>query len=190
MINPLIGTCSWNYDSWVGLVYTRKCPTAADYLKEYSLKYRTAEIDSWFYKIPLRQEAESYRARVDDDFRFTCKVSNQISLTHRRNFKNPGPLQVNPDFLSPGLFQEYLRAAEPLNNQIDAYMLEFEYLNREKMPSQDTFLRALDDFLKDLEPIARMALDLVERGFKVTINVNNHYEGSSPLTIEKLLPLF
>jgi len=40
------GTCSWNYDSWVGLVYSHKCRTSTEYLQEYCLKYRTAEVDN------------------------------------------------------------------------------------------------------------------------------------------------
>ena len=31
-----------------------------------------------------------------------------------------------------------------------------------------------------------MALDIASRGHGVTINVNNHYEGSAPLTIEMM----
>jgi len=42
------GTCSWNYPSWVGLIYTERHPRAAAYLREYSQKYDTVEIGSWF----------------------------------------------------------------------------------------------------------------------------------------------
>ena len=45
-----IGTCSWNYDSWIGLVYDRKAPYSAAYLNEYARKYPTVEVDSWFYR--------------------------------------------------------------------------------------------------------------------------------------------
>ena len=41
----LYGTCSWNYDSWVGLVYSRPRRTAAEYLPEYAEHFPTAEID-------------------------------------------------------------------------------------------------------------------------------------------------
>ncbi len=38
----------------------------------------------------------------------------------------------------------------------------------------------------DLEEVAAMAADIAEREIYLTINVNNHYEGSAPLTIERL----
>jgi uncharacterized protein YecE (DUF72 family) len=44
---------------------------------------------------------------------------------------------------------------------------------------------------RELEEVADMVKDLLSRGIDVFLNVNNHYEGSSPLTIErirKLLP--
>lgn len=58
-----IGTCSWNYDSWSGLVYTKKSANAAGYLAEYSSHFATVEIDSWFYKIPLRREVAVFSAQ-------------------------------------------------------------------------------------------------------------------------------
>ena len=98
-MNIKIGTCSWNYDSWAGLIYKSEEKTAAEYLKQYSRVYRTAEIDSWFYKIPERREVLTYKGMVDSDFSFTCKATNSITLTNLRNRngeRNPGfPLGRN-----------------------------------------------------------------------------------------------
>jgi uncharacterized protein YecE (DUF72 family) len=41
-----IGTCSWKYPSWVGLVYSAE--RGIDYLAEYARKYDTVEVDQWF----------------------------------------------------------------------------------------------------------------------------------------------
>ena len=38
-----IGTCSWKYDSWQGMVYSQ--PKPPNYLAEYAARYRTVEID-------------------------------------------------------------------------------------------------------------------------------------------------
>lgn len=144
-----IGTCSWNYESWTGLVYSRPSTVAAGYLAEYSRRFRTAEIDSWFYRLPERRDVISYLEQVDEDFRFTAKVTESISLTHHRNRGGSG-LEPNPDFLSPELFLRYVERVSPMLPQLDALMLEFEYLNRDKMPSPGHFLRALDDFVSAL----------------------------------------
>ena len=44
-----IGTCSWKYPEWHGLVYS--APKGIDYLAEYSRKYSTVEIDQWFWSL-------------------------------------------------------------------------------------------------------------------------------------------
>lgn len=39
---------------------------------------------------------------------------------------------------------------------------------------------------KELDGIVEMVQDLASRGGNVDVNVNNHYEGSAPLTIERI----
>lgn len=263
-----IGTCSWNYESWVGLVYSEPSGTAAGYLREYAKRFRTAEVDSWFYRLPERRDVLDYLEKVDEGFTFTVKVPEDISLTHLRN-RGGGALVPNPTFLSPELFGRYLERIEPMLPRIDAVMLEFEYLNRDKMRSVEEFMKALDAFVArapkglplavetrnknylveeyfrflkerglihvfsekiylphvyelyakfgplvegttvirllggdraeiekaaggrwdrivdekpDKARIAEMSLDLKYRGGKVVLNINNHYEGSAPVT--------
>lgn len=270
-----LGTCSWNYDSWVPLVYSQPRKRAADYLGEYAGHFDTAEIDSWFYKIPSPQEARDYLAQVPATFTFTCKVFEEISLTHRRARGRPGPasLEANPSFLSVELFKRYADSIEEFLPRTEGLILEFEYLNKDKMPSLTAFLDRLDTFVSglgkayplaietrnkayltaeyfrflderalipvfseklympsihevydehralvrhgailrllggdrkeieartgeawnqivdpkpDKERIADMSIDLKYQGNKVIISVNNHYEGSAPMTIEVL----
>lgn len=74
-----IGTCSWNYDSWVGLVYEYPQPRSVNYLAEYAKHYRMVEVDSWFYRLPLWRDVEEYAAAVDSGFRFICKAPRDIT---------------------------------------------------------------------------------------------------------------
>lgn len=269
------GTCSWNYDSWVELVYSRAYRTSAEYLPEYAQKYKTAEIDSWFYGIPRRHDVIEYAAQVPDDFFFTAKVPQEITLTHRRD-DGRSSSTPNPFFLSEIRFSEFLEAIQPLMPQIRALIFEFEYLNRQKMPSTSAFFNTLEAFLEkidrtvpiaietrnpnfltesyfkllnkykamhvyseklymphiyevyarfgqiaeenciirllggdrkaieektnlqwnrivelktDKDKIISMSLDMTYRGRDVIINVNNHYEGSAPLTIQEMISL-
>jgi uncharacterized protein YecE (DUF72 family) len=282
-----IGTCSWNYDSWAGLVYSWPSSSAAGYLPEYAKHFRTAEVDSFFYRIPDERDVRDYLEATDDDFSFTVKVTQDISLTHLRKagkgsasdqgpgtlVTNPGPgsLVTNPGFLNPELFAIYLERIGPMLPRIDAIMLEFEYLNKEKMRGVGEFMRALEGFAAALPPgipvfiecrngnylvreyfqflrekglghvfseklylphieelyartrdliqgttvirllggdrsamekltgsswhrivqeqpgkagIARMVADICGRGGSVVLNINNHYEGSAPLTAQ------
>jgi uncharacterized protein YecE (DUF72 family) len=281
------GTCSWKFPSWAGLVYSQA--DGIDYLAEYARTYRSVEIDQWFYSLfapdkiglPQIETVAGYLASVDEEFRFTIKAPNSLTLTHftgRSGQKGRGP---NPYFLSAELFADFLNRIAPMKPQTAAVMLQFEYLNKQKMSGLDEFCERLDAFLtavrdrvdpwpiavelrnpnylkpawfdllaahrvphvychgyymppapdvhrqisaqlgdrlpgpgvlrllgpdrggiekqtgkkwnavvasKDAElpDIADTALDMLARGLDVYVNVNNHYEGSAPLTIEKL----
>ncbi|TVR31780.1 MAG: DUF72 domain-containing protein [Spirochaetaceae bacterium] len=152
MNNPRyrIGTCSWNYDSWVPLVYSRVQPRAADYLGEYARHFGTVEIDSWFYRIPDKRSVLEYAAAVPESFSFTCKVPQEITLTHHRQKKKSDPLEFNPTFLSKDRFMQFLESIEPLLPRIDAIMFEFEYLNKQKMAGPQQFMERMGGFLRQL----------------------------------------
>ena len=254
-------------------MYSSKKPKAQDYLAEYARKYNTVEIDSWFYRIPEGEEVIGYLSQVPDTFTFTCKMVEDVTLTHKRDLRKTGALEVNPDFLSPDIFFRYIDAVTPMLPRIEGIILEFEYLNKQKMESLPLFIEKLDSFVSrvgkglplavetrnknylteeyfrfldarklipvfseklymppiyevyemykpyvrtkailrllggdrkqmeektkeqwnrivdprnDKDRIVDMSLDLKYRGSSVIINVNNHYEGSAPLTIEEL----
>lgn len=149
--NVQFGTCSWNYDSWIGLVYSKKEPYSAAYLKEYSKKYDTVEVDSWFYKIPNQEDALEYRLLTPDTFSFTCKLSESLSLTHERKRDKTALLIPNPTFLSVDLYAQYLESTRELHPKIFLLELEFEYLNKQKMSGINEFMKTIDKFLTEVE---------------------------------------
>jgi len=149
-----IGTCSWNYDSWVGLVYDQPELRSVDYLAQYAKRYRMVEVDSWFYKIPSLREVEEYAAAVDSGFRFVVKVPQDITLTHKR-----GGIEPNPAFLSAELFSHFLERLEPIQAQIGAIILEFEHLSRQKMADQQIFIEKLQGFLDRIPRDIAIALE-------------------------------
>jgi uncharacterized protein YecE (DUF72 family) len=254
------------------MVYKDRRARSVEYLTDYSSKFDLVEVDSWFYKLPTRNEVEEYAAAVPSNFEFVCKAPRDISLTH---FRNDQAL-INPAFLSVELYNQFLENLEPIANQIPAVILEFEYLNKNKMPGQSTFMEKLGVFIEavpkqiplaiecrngpwlnedwfkflsetgampvlsekqslpsivdlgsrymdlfgptviirllggdrkaieqatgnrwdkivDPKPslpfIAGLINDLVNSGRSVRVDVNNHFEGSAPLTIERLSPL-
>jgi uncharacterized protein YecE (DUF72 family) len=268
-----IGTCSWKYPSWKGLVYSQA--SGIDYLSEYARRFDSVEIDQWFWTLPERATAAEYAAATPEDFRFTVKLPNALSLTHFYRKKGESGLRPNPQFLSVPLFEEILSRLEPLRAKIGMLMLQFEYLNRQKMASQADFLESLGAFFdaaprslpcaieprnphwlderyfaflaeknlchvflqgyymppmeetwrkhghmlrgaavvrlhgpdregmeklsgeswdriiapkdQELARVVDMVNDMRDRSLTVYLNVNNHYEGSAPLTIERLL---
>ena len=148
-----IGTCSWKYPSWTGLVYSGK--PGADLLAEYAKLYNTVEIDQWFWSLhgvdrislPRTDVVASYADSVPDDFRFTVKIPNSNTLTHFYRQNKTDPLVVNPQFLSVDLFGRFLDRLEPMAGKLGPLMFQFEYLNRQKMPSLETFIEHFAAFL-------------------------------------------
>jgi len=260
-----IGTCSWKYPSWDGLVYS--APKGINYLQEYSRHYDTVEIDQWFWSLfgqdsislPRLETVQEYVDSVQEDFQFTVKVPNSVTLTHFYKKKKSDPLLVNPHFLSPSLFGAFLSALEPMQPQLGPLMFQFEYLipagyqvglelrngrwlnenwfrfllahhldlvflqgywmpdiselyaqHRElihEFPSVvvrlhgpdrkgieklaggrwDKIVAPKDD---ELAAVAEMVEEMVTQGIDVHLNVNNHYEGSAPETIDRIRALF
>ena len=97
--NLRLGTCSWKYDSWKGLIYDpAKTYSPHDYLSDYARHFSTVEIDEWFWslfptglKLPNPETVKAYAESVPDDFQFTVKAPNSITLndlpihpTHQR----------------------------------------------------------------------------------------------------------
>jgi len=280
MANLRIGTCSWKYDSWRNLLYSQN--ENINYLQEYSQKYNTVEIDQWFWSLhdidkvtlPAKHVVEEYAASVPDDFTFSIKVPNSITLTHFYNRTKSAPLRENPYFLSAELFEKFIESLQPLKSKLGPLMFQFEYLNKQKMSSQKTFQDRFSEFAKNIPKgytyaieirnpnylnapyfyflndnnlrhvflqgyympaitnvflnfassiknetvlrlhgpdrkgiekktgrkwdqivenrddeilaIVRMIQQLLDKDISVYVNVNNHYEGSAPLTIERI----
>ena len=151
-----IGTCSWKYDSWKGIVYSDS--RSKNYLKEYSQKFNTVEIDQWFWSLflpakfilPQKNIVEEYAKSVPDDFLFTIKIPNSITLTHFYNDVKEDPLRTNPFFLSVEIFNEFLDTIEPIVKKTGCLIFQLEYLNKQKMNSLSDFQFKFSEFQKKL----------------------------------------
>lgn len=141
-----LGTCSWKYDSWRGIIYSGQ--DKINYLEEYSTHFNTVEIDQWFWSLflpnkvvlPQKSVVKEYKNSVPKDFKFTIKVPNSITLTHFYNKSNDEELKRNPHFLSNELFNDFLESIEPIVEQTSCLMFQFEYLNKNKMSSMNDFM--------------------------------------------------
>lgn len=153
-----IGTCSWKYDSWKGLVYDPdRSYRPDDYLADYARHYSTVEIDQWFWslfptgvRLPDPAVSRGYAESVPEDFVFTVKAPNALTLTHHYARQAKGAEEFanrpNAQFLSHALLDQLLARLRPLGGKLGSLMFQFEYLNRQKMPSSDAFLEKLHAF--------------------------------------------
>jgi len=157
--NLFIGTCSWKYEDWIGIVYTTD---NKNYLEEYSKKYNSVEIDQWFWSLfqnhivlPKNETVKEYANSVGDQFKFTVKVPNSITLTHyyKTNIENK-------NFLNPELMIKFIENISLLRDKIGTLMMQFEYLSKSKMESLDKFIDLLQIFFNKLPKNINYAVEI------------------------------
>jgi uncharacterized protein YecE (DUF72 family) len=161
-----IGTCSWKYDSWEGLVYSGG--NKSNYLNQYSERFNTVEIDQWFWSLfgekkvslPNPKVIDDYINSVPEDFKFSIKLPNSISLTHFYNNKKGDPLKSNPYFLSKDLYAQVIDIFGEFGDKLGPLMLQFEYLNKQKMNSQMDFQIRFKSFLNSIKNKSNLALEI------------------------------
>ncbi len=150
-----IGTCSWKYDSWRGIFYSEH--VGANYLREYATHLDTVEIDQWFWslfpqqlKLPEPSDVQAYTDAVPEDFRFTVKAPNSLTLTHYYNKNRKAPLKANPHYLSLDILDQFLDLLSPMHSKLGIVMFQFGYLSKKKIPNQVTFMEQFGEFASRL----------------------------------------
>ena len=154
-----IGTCSWKYDSWKGLYYEKgKNYRPNDYLSDYAKHLNSVEIDQWFWslfpggvKLPEARTVKAYEESVPDDFIFTVKAPNSLTLTHFYSKQPPQYADIaakpNALFLDNELLEQFLERLSPLGKKLGPIMFQFEYLNKKKMLSKEVFFERFHEFI-------------------------------------------
>ena len=166
-----IGTCSWRYPSWGGLIYDEADERGL--LAQYADRYTTVEVDRWFWslfgpknlQLPHRVDVEAYGASVPESFRFAVKIPDALTLTHHRAKSRNAALLPNEWFLDTGLFHRFWECVAPLHGVLGPLIFQFEYLNRQKMCDLDTFMSRLGDFAVQLPKGPIYALETRNRHF-------------------------
>jgi uncharacterized protein YecE (DUF72 family) len=157
-----LGTSSWTFPGWVGLVYGRKFAAAEltrTGLRDYARHplFRTVGIDRGYYApIPetdLRDYAEQLPAG------FPCCAKAPAGVT---SFVLPESSKRNPDFLSPERFSSEM--LEPFERVFQAhagpFIVQLSPLPRGSEISPEEFLERLDNFLEGLPAHFRYAVEL------------------------------
>ena len=154
-----IGTCSWKFDSWRGLFYeTDKTYRPDDFLADYARHLNSVEVDQWFWslfpsgiKLPDIGTVKSYADSVPDDFLFTVKAPNSLTLTHfysKQSKKYAAYAgQENKHFLDIELLEKFLERLTLMERKLGPIMFQFEYLNKKKMPSKELFFDKFQEFI-------------------------------------------
>jgi uncharacterized protein YecE (DUF72 family) len=105
-----IGTSGWHYAHWRGPFYPEDLREKG-FLKYYSARFMTVEVNNTFYRLPEEKTLLDWRASVPRGFLFSIKASRYI--THTKKLKDPEKtlpplldrIRLLEDRLGPILFQ-------------------------------------------------------------------------------------
>lgn len=148
-----LGTSSWNFPGWRGIVWAPMSGTrtlAREGLTAYSRYpiFRTTGIDRAYYRPLSAAQYRDFARQVPDDFRFLVKAPQRITDYALRDDRGRA-VDRNPDYLSlDRLLDEFVGpAVEGLGCKIGALVLELSPIPRED----------ISDIRKKHAQIARLA---------------------------------
>src|SRR5512138_1184014 len=134
-----IGTSGWSYKHWQGPFYPEDIADKAMFA-HYCRFFRTVEINSSFYHLPLRKTFENWRSFSPDNFVFSVKASRYITHVKKLNEsaeavarflerasaleEKAGPILFQ---LPPGLKANLPRLGEFLAGLPSGYRYAFEF---------------------------------------------------------------
>lgn len=169
-----LGTCSWSFPGWEGIVYTRgaRPRRTADLSREGLAEYarhpllRTVEIDRSFYAPIPEDDLRRYASQLPDGYRCCFKAPAVVtSLVRPHAGRGPGAPERNDDYLSVARLEAEL--LEPCRRAFEAHtgpiILEFPRAPRTLRPAPRVFARDLDRFLSGLPRDFGYAVELRDR---------------------------
>ena len=157
----MLGTSTWAFPGWKGIVYTRHYKSDRDFnqrcLEEYSTIpwFRTMCIDSLFYNPPSLATLERYASQTPDYFRWVSKVWERITIHTYPRHARYGALagQRNPDFLNVSLFKDRVLSAfcasEAVRTRTGPFVFQFAPFAPQSLHYQE-FIERLALFLHEL----------------------------------------
>ena len=166
-----VGTSSWNYPGWAGLVWDQAY--AEPLLSKHGLAaysqhplMRTVSLDRTFYRPLSASQYAAYAAQVPDDFRFVVTAPRIVTDAMIRAQAGRA-LQPNPQFLNPELaLQEFVQPAlEGLQHKIGALVFQLSPLTPlllGQLPQVLERLRLMLSALPALHPVAPDGVIAVE----------------------------
>ncbi len=160
-----LGTSSWSYPGWTGLVWAQDVSEAL--LSKHGLPayshhslMRTVSVDRAFYRALTVSQYGAYAEQVPDDFRFIVKAPSSVCDALVRDDKGRG-LQHNPVFLDAALAeQEFIQPAlHGLRHKVGALVFQISPLPPEWLRQRDKLLQHLHAMLRALPALQPSAPD-------------------------------
>lgn len=77
-----VGCAKWGRKDWIGKIYP-KGTKEGDFLSHYSKHFNCIELNATFYRIPTVSQTSGWKNKVDKNFKFCPKFTDQISHIKR-----------------------------------------------------------------------------------------------------------
>ncbi|MFT4551018.1 MAG: hypothetical protein ACI9UA_000139 [Pseudoalteromonas tetraodonis] len=161
--NVFVGTSSWKYPGWIGQLYDEQrylwrgkvsnSRFERDCLEEYARVFKTVCVDAGYYRFPTEETLPKLVAQVPEDFRFSFKVTDEITTKRFSKLPRYGPRAgtENPNFLNADLFQSlFLAPIEPCRANVGLLMFEFSHFYPGTFERGRDFVDRLDRFFEKL----------------------------------------
>lgn len=163
----LMGTSSWGFPGWQGIVYARKRSTsvlAREGLHEYAQHplLRTVGIDRSFYAPVPDEDLVRYAEQLPDGFPCCAKAPAAVTAP---TLQGMGRHSTNPDFLSSGRFiRDMLDPfARSFNRHAGPFILQFSPPVNPRSSDATAFIEGLDRFLGELPRDFRYAVEIRDK---------------------------
>jgi uncharacterized protein YecE (DUF72 family) len=192
-----LGTSSWSFPGWEGLVYAGRLPAEAlsrDGLRAYARHplLRAAGIDRTFYAPLDAAGFARHAAQVPGDFRFLVKASQRCTFPSTREGAGRGPAAPNPLYLDAGFARDAVvaPAVEGLGERLGALLFQFPPLPREESREPARFAARLAAFLELLPRGVPYAVEirnreLLEKGYAAALAASG---ASHAFTVHPSMP--
>ncbi len=152
-----LGTSSWKYEGWRGLVYHDTYQSDKDFkdrcLAEYARQFTTVGADHTYYAWPMESTLRRYAEQTPETFRFGFKVTEEVTVLKYPKLKRYGKRAGidNPHFLDARLFEErFLAPLKILGPRVGPIMFEFSQFYPGMIASGSEFTAKLDHFFSSL----------------------------------------
>src|SRR6201981_2162618 len=143
-----LGTSSFTADGWNGSFYP-KGMKSADYLRYYSSRFDTVEVDSTFCRCPTIEAVHNWALKTPPGFIFSLKVPRTI--THEK-------VLVDCD----KEFEEFLTTVDVLGEKLGPMVFQFPFFNETLFTTPVQFESRLKAFFKKLPRVSdyRFAVEI------------------------------
>jgi uncharacterized protein YecE (DUF72 family) len=144
-----IGTCAFSASGWSGAFYPKSLKSS-DYLRFYSQRFDTVEIDSTFYGCPIAKTVMNWHDKTPPEFLFSVKVPQVI--THEK---------ILVDCREE--FETFVQTVGLLKDKLGVILFQFPHFDKWLVKDRHAFTDRLLPFFKTLPTGYRFALEIRNR---------------------------